>query len=318
MASTMPKATKSKRKVVAGYFAAFTDLVLLPKPREIKLGEGLVLRRTFAHLMSSNTIAFNSPVEPGKHHGGPWKATTQHDGFDVFTELFIPDTYKPPHGLTLFEVARTITCLFRLYCNPAIRFLLETNYSLSDYASVPDREMIIEPIEASRDYMQIRGTNDSIEEIAERLKWVVKHWQSAVELMGSHADFRLAMEAYELSSFVPSHALTLVSLWGALEALFSPSTSELRFRVSATIASYLFGPGTARLQKQKEIFDLYDKRSAAAHGKPKHTEQHLIQSFTILRNVLIRMIMAKHVPTRDELHDMVMGVEWSPLWTKKS
>jgi hypothetical protein len=305
-----PKAPQS------GYYAAFTDLVLDPKAKEAKLSDGLVLRRTFAHLMSSNTIAFNPPAEPGKHHGGPWKATTKHEGFDVFTELFIPDTYRPPHGLSFFEVARTITCMLRLYCKPSIRFLLETNYSLSAYASVPDREMVIRPIEVSRNYMELRGTNESVEKVAERLKWVVRNWRSAVELMGSQADFRLAMEAYELASFVPSQGLTLVSLWGALEALFAPSTAELRFRVSTTIASYLFMPGAARLQKQKEIAELYDKRSAAAHGKPKHTDAHLNQSFVILRNVLIRMITAKHVPTKSELNDMVMGVEWAPLWTK--
>jgi hypothetical protein len=84
----MPKSTP-----VSGYYAGFTDLVLPPDVGELKLGKGLVLRRTFAHFMSSNTIAFNPPIAPGKHHGGPWKATTQHAGYDVFTELFIPASY---------------------------------------------------------------------------------------------------------------------------------------------------------------------------------------------------------------------------------
>lgn len=298
-----------KSKPLPGYYAAFTELVLHPDVREVKLQKGLVLRRTFAHLMSSNTIAFNPPIPPGKHHGGPWKATTQHAGFDVFTEVFIPETYKPPHGLTPFEVVRTLTCMLRLYCNPAIRFLLETNHSLSAYASVPDREMVIRPVEATREYIPLRMSDDGYAAAAFRLNWVVKHWQTAVDLMGSQADFRLAMEAYELSTFIPSNALTLVSLWGALEALFSPSTTELRFRVSLLISSYLCKPGKARLDMQKEIFDLYDKRSAAAHGKPKHNDEHLSQSFLILRSVLIRMIEATHVPTKVELNNMLMGVQ---------
>jgi hypothetical protein len=257
-----------KRKATSGYYAGFTDLVLPSGTGEMRLGKGLVLRPTFAHLMASDTIAFSPPVAPENHHGGPWKATTQHAGFDVRTELFVPATYAAPNGLTAHAVARTITCLLRLYCNPAIRFLLETNHSLSAYATVPDREMVITPIEDSREYFPLRLSADGVATTHLRLHWVVKHWQTAVNLMGSHADFKLAMEAYELATFIPSHALTLVSLWGALEALFSPSSAELRFRISALIASYLCKPGQARLEKQKEIFDLYDKRSAAAHGKP--------------------------------------------------
>jgi hypothetical protein len=179
-----------------------------------------------------------------------------------------------------------VTCMLRLYCNPGIRFLLETNHSLSAYTSVPDREMVIRPIEATCQYIPLKISDDGVDATALRLKWVVKHWDTAVDLMGSQADFKLAMEAYELSTFIPSDALALVSLWGALEALFSPSTAELRFRVSVLISSYLCKPGKARLELQKEIFDLYDKRSAAAHGKPKHNDEHLSRSFMILRTVL--------------------------------
>lgn len=169
--------------------------------------------------------------------------------------------------------------------------------------------MVITPIEASVEHFPLRLGAEEVATTHLRLDWVVKHWQVAVKLVGSHADFKLAMEAYELATFIPSEALTLVSLWGALEALFSPSSAELRFRVSALIASYLCKPGQARLEKQKEIFDLYDKRSAAAHGKPRHTDEHLLQSFAILRSVLIRMMEDKHVPTKVELGNMLMGVK---------
>ncbi|MDM0077023.1 hypothetical protein QTH90_21615 [Variovorax sp. J2P1-59] len=299
----------SKPNPPPGYYAGLTNLVLHPDVEEVKLGKGLVMRRTFAHFMISNTVAFRPPVAPGKHHGGPWKATTQGDGFDVFTEIYIPSTYKPPHGLKPIEVVRTLTCMLRLHCNPEILFLLEANHSLSAFAAVPDRDMIIRPIESTPHYIHLQMRDDGLEAAASRLMWVVQNWQTAVDLMGLQADFKLAMEAYELSTFVPSHALTLVSLWGALEALFSPSTAELRFRVSVLISSYLCKPGKARLEKQKEIFDLYDKRSAAAHGKPKHSELHLAQSYGILRAVLTQIIESKHVPTKDELNDMLMGVQ---------
>jgi hypothetical protein len=290
------------------YYAGFTDLKLPPEWEEYELGEGLVFRPVFAHLMSSHTMAFNPPVALGKHHPAPWKATSQFDSFDIRTELLIPASYEPPNGLSPYDVARTITIMMRLFCDPKIRFLVESTHSLSVISTVPDKEMMIAPVEASRQFMELELAKQDSSLSADRLYWVRNKWQDAVDLMASHADFRLAMEAFEMSTFIPHHALTLVSLWGALEALFSPSTSELRFRVSILIASYIHPPGQQRADMQKEIFELYDKRSAAAHGKPKHNTEHLMQTFNILQRVLMRMIDEKEVPSKTALNNMLLGV----------
>jgi len=287
------------------FYAGLTSLNLPPDQDEVDLGQGLVLRRMYAHLMSSYTMAFNPPEAPGKHHPAPWKATTRHDGFDVHAELVIPSGYKPPGDLTSYDVARTITSLLRLCVDPTIRFLVQSTHSLSKVASIPDQEIRITPVESTKQYVELALVNPGKD--AAHLDWVRKHWVNAVSLMASHADFRLAMEAFELSTFVPHHALTLVSLWGALEALFSPSTSELRFRVSVLIASYVYPPGEARLALQRDIFDLYDKRSAAAHGKPKHNTTHLVQTFNILQRVLMRMIEENEVPSKTALNNMLLG-----------
>ncbi|MBJ9920661.1 MULTISPECIES: hypothetical protein [Burkholderia] len=287
------------------FYAGFTGLQFPPEMGELDLGQGLVLRRTYAHLMTTYMMAFQPPEAPGKHHPAPWKATTRHDGFDAHTELMIPAGYKPPGQLTAFEVARTITSVLRLFVDPTIRFLVQSTHSLSEVATTPDREIAITPVESTKQYIQLALVSDG--NAPARLTWVRDHWQNAVALMASHADFRLAMEAFELSTFVPHHALTLVSLWGALEALFSPSTSELRFRVSVLIASYVHPPGEGRLALQREIFDLYDKRSAAAHGKPKHDTTHLVQTFNILQRVLVRMIEENAVPSKTALNQMLLG-----------
>lgn len=287
------------------FYAGLTALRLPPELDTYDLGHGLVLRRTYAHMMSSYTMAFKPPEAPGKYHPAPWRATTRHDAFDVHTELVIPAAYKPPSDLTPYEVARTITSVLRLCCNPGIRFLVESSHSLSDIAGIPDHEISITPVESARQYIQLALVNASKE--GGRLEWMRRYWSNAVSLMATHADFRLAMEAFELSTFVPHHALTLVSLWGALEALFSPSTSELRFRVSVLIASYVHPPGEERVALQREIFELYDKRSAAAHGKPKHNPTHLVQTFNILQRVLVRMIEENEVPSKTALNRMLLG-----------
>lgn len=287
------------------FYAGLAGLHLPPGTDEIDLGQGLVLKRTYAHLMSSYTMAFNPPTAPGKHHPAPWKATTRHDAFDVHAELVVPSGYKPPGDLDPFAVARILTSVLRLVIEPDVRFLVHSTHSLSEIATLTEQNISISPVETTRQYIELALVNPLADEV--RWDWVRKYWSHAVALMATHADFRLAMEAFELSTFVPHHALTLVSLWGALEALFSPSTSELRFRVSVLIASYLHPAGEARLARQREVFDLYDKRSAAAHGKPKHNTTHLVQTFNILQCVLVKMIELKEVPSKTALNNMLLG-----------
>jgi hypothetical protein len=290
-----------------GYYAGFAGLQFHENWHPLELGEGLTIQRTFAHLMQTNIVAFKPPAAPDSHHAGPWKPATRHAGWDVHAELFIPPSYKPPHGLTHREVAGCIAAMIRLACEPNVRFLLESNYSFSAGPGMDDR-MRIEPIESMPQYTALRLADVDAVNPGHRLTWVRDHWSHAVRLMGTHADFRTAMDTFAMSIFIPNHGTTLVALWGALEALFSPSTSELRFRVSILIASYLHPPGADRATMQKEIFDLYDKRSAAAHGKPKHRIDHLVQTFNIIKLVLIKMIEAHEVPTKDALNARLLGM----------
>ncbi|WP_342619568.1 hypothetical protein [Rhodoferax sp. GW822-FHT02A01] len=290
-----------------GYYAGLSGLEFLSDWQPLELGEGLLIQRTYGHFMQSNIMAFKLPANPGEHHAGPWKATTQHDGWDVHAELFIPSSYKPKHGASLRDVAGTLVAMIRLKCDPNVRFLVESNYSLSAGADLGD-QMRIKPIETMPQYTRLGFVNPEDAKMAShRLVWVRDNWKHAVSLMGSHADFKTAIDTFAMSMFIPNHGTTLVALWGALEALFSPSTSELRFRVSILLASYLHPPGEDRAKIQKEIYDLYDKRSAAAHGKPKHSFDHLVQTFNIMQVVLVRMIEENSVPTKAHLNDLLLG-----------
>jgi hypothetical protein len=107
--------------------------------------------------------------------------------------------------------------------------------------------------------------------------------------------------------YVHRRALTLVALWAALEAMFSPSTSELRFRVSSLIAAYLEPPGPSRRTRARDISKLYDKRSSAAHGKPDPDTAHLIATFNLVREVLLKILDDRRLPNKDELESLLYG-----------
>ncbi|WP_157499000.1 HEPN domain-containing protein [Lysobacter sp. Root604] len=140
--------------------------------------------------------------------------------------------------------------------------------------------------------------------LIENMGWVIANWQAALDLCES-PEFCFALETFDNAQFIPNHAMMMVSLWGALEAIFARAKAELRYSVSSNIATFLTPRGPERLQKQKEVQRLYDGRSAAAHGPAKQSPDDLLQTFQLLRAAIVRMIEDKAVPTKNDLEEML-------------
>ncbi|HCE1980939.1 TPA: hypothetical protein NGS68_004295 [Vibrio parahaemolyticus] len=66
--------------------------------------------------------------------------------------------------------------------------------------------------------------------------------------------------------------------------------------------------GLSRRELQKKVAKLYYKRSAA-QGRPKHDQQHLMETFNLLRNVLLKIIESGYVPNNEQLDIMLFGSE---------
>jgi hypothetical protein len=203
------------------------------------------------------------------------------------------------------DLAGTIVFLIRLGINPAATLAAFSNRPFGNLRGTSDREIVVVPVEIWPHEFPLKTKNTIL--TAKRLEWVRKRWQLTHQLKRNSSEFALAVAAINTGQFINNSALTLVSLWGALEALFSPSTTELKFRISALIASFLERPGRPRSELQKEIGKLYDKRSAAAHGKPRHDEGDVLDTFNLLRRVLHAIIDNQSVPTKDELEARLFG-----------
>lgn len=71
---------------------------------------------------------------------------------------------------------------------------------------------------------------------------------------------------FDLPDNSPGTADSLIDLWVALEALFSPSDGELRYRIALRVAYYIGSP-----EEREEIYltlvDSYDLRSQVVHGR---------------------------------------------------
>src|SRR5205823_2115609 len=132
----------------------------------------------------------------------------------------------------------------------------------------------------------------------DHFKWTTRFLQNAIELNRDHAEFAVALSALDSWETIRSGPLALVFIWAALENIFSPDKAqELRFRVSTLIASYLEKPGQKRSQKFREVLELYNARSKAAHGSAKHEPSTLYRTYDLLLKVVMKMIEEKTVPS---------------------
>ncbi len=268
------------------------------------LGHGLTLSKTYAHLMAPFLMAFN-PAAPGQHHPAPWKSVQGGSSFDVGAELFIPEDVEGKFGSRI-EVATTVLFLLRLGVNPAITLPVFANHAFRDLANVKDNEVLLFPYEVHPRHFPLAVSGGLA--TTESMAWVAERWPVVQRLLKESAEFSLAVSAIDEGQFLRQSALTLVSLWAAIEALFSPSASELKFRVSSLVAAFLEEPGSGRHELQRGVAKLYDKRSAAAHGKPKHEPEDLLATFNLLRPILMAIIDRGSVPSKEELEESLFGV----------
>ncbi|KSH35499.1 hypothetical protein AO965_02785 [Pseudomonas aeruginosa] len=197
--------------------------------------------------------------------------------------------------------------MLRLWVDPQISLQVFTQEPISKLKDRAGKDKGGEPaamLYAQRERHVNIGLINS-DRIIESIDWVVDNWSNALELRGSSPEFKLALDTFDNAQSIPNTAMMLVSIWGALEAIFAPHKAELVFRVSSQLAAFLKPRGLARLEKQKEIVKLYNLRSAAAHGSPKHVDEDLVKTYELLRMAIIRMIELKSVPNKAKLEELL-------------
>lgn len=281
-----------------------SDLIL--GQQVFDFGDGILLRTTFAHLFSTEILAFERPATPTTFHPGPWQAVSAKSGVDITAELFLPEKYRHPK-LSKLNVGHTIASLLRLWVDPRIAIQVLTHgpiSSLKERAGKDKGGELVAMVYGRRErHVQIGLVSQ--EKIFENIDWVVNHWRDAVDLRARSPEFDFAIDTFDNAQCIPNSAMMLVSLWGALEAIFAPHKAELVFRVSSQLAAFLEPRGIRRHEKQKEIVKLYNLRSAAAHGFPKHGGEDLVKTFELLRMAIIRMIERKEIPNKDKLEQIL-------------
>jgi hypothetical protein len=285
-------------------FAGFAGASL--EPERFDLGLGVVVERTFAHLMAPFMLAF-SPAEAGRHHPAPWRAAHGGLGFDMVVQLSNPASLERDSALGQQGSLWWIVALLRLRTGPGPLVPAVSNVPFAD-GRVRDKELHYWPLEIEPRMLHLGGSEPArITELD--LAWVRKHWTASSELASKRPEFRMLVDAVDQCVFARRHSLAVLWLWSALEASFSTGREELRYRMSSTIAAYLEPAGLGRMSLQKRIAKLYDGRSAAAHGREHKAHDTLSETFELARRIVVRMVETNDVPTREALEARLFGAD---------
>jgi len=252
--------------------------------------------------MAPFLMAFKRPT-PGKPHPAPWKPAKGGIYIDVTTELYLPAVAGCPQ----FDRMNTvwwIVALMRLRITTAISVPIISSERFTSIPSI-EQEPHLWPREIHTPRLFPEGADVKNVDLPD-LEWLRDNWYDAASLWPNE-DFSFALQAVDASLWNHTPELALVAIWGALERLFSPSVTELSFRVSASIAAYLERAGRTRYSCYKKIKALYDSRSKAAHGSRGSDPNSYAETYEIARRALLKIIGDRHVPTRKELEANLFG-----------
>lgn len=192
-----------------------------------QFGSGVSLAPTRAHFMRPCLMTFERPDTSFP----AWQSASGSFGFDLVAEILIPTGFNPPRWFDRANTIWWLAALLRLRATPRLRVPVISNVSFSKRRSVPSSSFWPVESESERTRMLLEpDANDTVS--IEHLEWIQRHWVEAGHLMHDSREFNLAFQAFDQSSFARDPVLALLLLWGALEALFSPGRSELRFRIS--------------------------------------------------------------------------------------
>ncbi|MBI3355861.1 MAG: hypothetical protein HY038_03660 [Nitrospirae bacterium] len=290
----------------------------------LDLGNGVLLSKTSAHVLAPYMVVFDTDQSSSRANldglndsfaSGPdgtrWInvtdktqcISTQRE-YPITAEIYFPAGVLSALAEDRISIIRWIIALLRIWSAPQVSTPIIANVSFG--AALKTKERLLLPFETEPRGIRLEMPSGQSHN-SDRLSWVRECWEPGLELARKHKELHLAVQAIDQAHFVHDWALGVLLIWAALEGLFSPSRSELQFRISALISSYLEPPGHQRRTFHKQLIKLYEERSAAAHGRSSIDRKILLESMELLRRIIVKMISESKVPSKDDLEARLFG-----------
>ena len=267
---------------------------------EFEICHGLVLRRTYAHLMSPYVLAFQRPARADQHHPGPWKSTRGGAWLDVEIEVALCEGIRPT-GFNRLNTLWWTLALLRLSSGASLRMPVVSDTSFAEVIE-SSVEPTLWPVETLP--RQIITTRNPPESIGERnLFWVRQSFLSGSELMNDGA-FGRAFQTFDSSVWAHSAGSAIIMIWAALETLMRPGRTNVTKRLASSLATLLEPEGAKRQQLYQHIKSLYEARGSSAHASRSPETQQLLESFCVARRAFVHCIENRQIPNPETLQDM--------------
>jgi hypothetical protein len=275
--------------------ALFAGIAGLELPAETyELAPGLILNRTYAHVILSATMAFARPKNPRTHHPGPW-ASLAGGGIDITAELSLaPDA--PPFGFRRPDVLWFVTALLRLRSGGPILALVLADRAFHTVPSDTEAANLI-PIELQPEQLKLAPQKPLT--IAD-LDWIQDNLLGASRLMRD-STFNRVVQTLDSVVRVTNPGSAILIAWAAIEALLRPGRNQITERVCKALAAYLYQPGSERDRAYPKIVASYEARGGAVHAGDAPEAEQLQYAFSLARAAVSRAIEQKALPEVDAL-----------------
>ena len=277
-------------------YAGLTGITM--ETEEFDFGNGAVLRKTYAHLFSPWMMAF-SPAPEGGHHPTPWRSVRGGSALEIGMELELSNLNFDIWP-SVDEKLELFVLLLRLICVPTIVVPVKLDMPIQEAGKQANPFIQLFETEA---LVVVQSPTDEMPIHKENLDWFKENWLEIAKLIRANPLLLASIEIYDDCRLRRHTSHSMLAIWGALEHLFSPSKTELRHRVSSNIAAFLEPRGEKRLEKYKEVLKLYDQRSTAAHTTTSIQPQHFMESWMLLRNVLLKIVLEMKVPAQADFEN---------------
>ncbi len=253
---------------------------------------GLVLRRTYAHLMSPYVVAFRRPERADQHHPGPWKSARGGLSEDIEIEIALERGVRP----TGFDGANTLwwlLALMRLVSGAPLKLPVISDTAFARI--VKDAlEPNLWPVETLP--RQIRTTVDPPQTIGnEHLVWVRDAFAPGAKLM-REPHFNRALQTFDAAIWAHSAGSALIAIWAAMETLIAPGRTRITHKLASSVAALLEPSGPRRDRLFAQVKSLYGARGGSAHNSRSPESQQLVASFEIARRCFMSCIDKRALP----------------------
>ena len=147
------------------------------------------------------------------------------------------------------------------------------------------------------------------------VEWACKFHHSFAEMMYK-SNITFVIDVFN-AIYHPNPTVQLIMIWATIEAITKPTEHEenksgIRHSIRSRAAAILCDSAEEMKKKYDDIGVLYDLRSSASHGKDKFSSvelqkenfDDLVGSFSLLKDLLIRIVENNHLPNFEELEEL--------------